>query len=136
MIIKKIILISIMTGLLLFNFGLINSSQIVFAQASAKTPETIEDVKEIGEKALEAAEKELPGTLEKIWKEEVLPVWKKMWTWFNAKIWSKVWPIAEEEIEKRKPGIEEEFGKEKEEMKQEIPKVSKSLWEKFKELIE
>jgi len=38
-------------------------------------------------------------------------------------------------VEKRKPIIEEEFKKEKEELKEEVPEVTKSLWEKFKELI-
>jgi len=106
-------------------------------------PETLEEAKELGEKALEVSKKELPGVLEKIWKEEVLPIWQKMYDWFKINIWPKIesWfkreiePRAKEEIEKRKPIIEEEFKKEKEELKEEVPKVTKSLWEKFKELI-
>jgi len=106
-------------------------------------PKTLEEAKEMGEKALETGQKELPGIIEKIWKEEVLPVWQKMYDWFKKNIWPKIesWfkkevqPRAKEEIEKRKPLIEEEFKKEKEEMKEEVPKVTKSLWEKFKELI-
>jgi len=99
-------------------------------------PETLEEAKEMGKRAFETTQKELPRILEKIWKEEVLPVWQKMYDWFKENIWSKITPRAKEEIEKRKPVIEEEFKKEKEELlKEEIPKVGKSLWEKFKELI-
>lgn len=126
---KKIIVSLILVGILLPGFSL--SQEPIKFQA----PETMEEVKEIGGKALEVGEKELPGILERIWKEEVLPIWKKMYDWFKLHIWAKIWPLAEKEIEKRKPLIKEEFQKEKEELKEEAPKVGKSLWEKFKELI-
>jgi hypothetical protein len=135
---NKVIAILILAGLLLPSFS--------FAQEQVppiKAPETIEEVKEMGEKALEVGEKELPGIIERIWKEEVLPIWQKMYDWFKTNIWPKIqgWFKKEvtPEIEKRKPLIKEEFQKEKKEMKEsaktELPKVSKSLWEKFKELI-
>jgi len=111
-------------------------------------PETLEGAKEIGERALETIPKELPGTVEKIWKEEVLPIWQKMYDWFLSNIWPKIkgWfkkevePRAKEEIEKRKEIIGEGLEREKEELKKEvkeeiIPKTFDSLWEKFKELI-
>jgi hypothetical protein len=137
--IKKIIIISIICGLLLPSFS--------FAQPqSLQTPETLEEAKEMGEKALEVSKKELPGILEKIWKEDVLPVWQKMyekWSeWWDSSIqpwlqniWEKITVLFGKEIEKRRPIIEEEFEKEKEEIKEELPKVTKSLWEKFKELL-
>jgi len=115
-----------------------------FAQKEViSPPKTLEEAKEIGEKALEVSKTKLPGIIEKIWKEEVLPVWQKMYEWFNINIWPKIesWfkkevqLRAKEEIEKRKPIIKEEFKKEKEEMKEEVPEVTKSLWERFKELI-
>ena len=132
------------TILTLFGFLLPSFS---FAQVPIETPETMEEAKEMEKKALEVSKKELPGILEKIWKEEVLPVWQKMWkavsNWWNNTAWpkikgffkQKVEPPVKEEIEKRKPIIEEEFKKEKEEIKEELPKVGKSLWERFKELI-
>jgi len=102
-------------------------------------PETMGEAKEMGEKALEIGEKELPGIIEKIWKEEVLPTWQNMWNWLKARIWSKIENWTRPEIEKRKQYFEEGFEREKEEVKEElkteVPKVSKSLWEKFKELI-
>jgi hypothetical protein len=103
----------------------------------------LEEAKKMGEKALAVSKTKLPGIIEKIWKEEVLPVWQKMAYWFKINIWPKIesWfkkefqPRAKEEIEKRKPLIEEEFKKAKEETKKEVPEVTKSFWEKFKELI-
>ncbi len=136
MMIKKLIPIIAILGLLLPSFS--------FAQNQAiEQPETFGEAKEMGEKALETTQRELPGILDKIWKEDVLPVWQKMYHWFKINIWptieswfkKEVEPRVKEEAEKRKPIIEEEFKKEKEEVKEELPGVTKSLWERFKELI-
>ena len=129
-------------------FGVLLPSFAFFQEQPVSPPETLEEAREIGERALEVSKKELPGILEKIWKEEVLPIWQKMYDWFKTNIWPKiefffkkeVEPRAKGEIEKRKPIIKEEFKKEKEELKKEVkeevfPKAFKSLWEKFKELI-
>ncbi len=133
---RQTIIILLLLGFLLPNFA--------FAQEDLITaPESFEEVKELGERALEVGEKELPGTLERIWQEEVLPVWQKMYDWFKDNLWTKIenWytttvkPRAEEEIEKRKPEVEKELEKEKEEMKAEGKEIGKSLWEKFKEII-
>jgi len=120
-----------------------NFSFPVFAQSP---PENLEEAKEIGEKAVEEVPKELPGIIGRIWENEVLPIWRKMY-----EIWSNFWnntlkpwlsgicnKIKEKlgmEIEERKPKVKEEFEKEKEELKEEVPEVGKSLWEKFKEII-
>jgi len=134
--IKNIINVLLILGLILPSFSFAQNQPI-------SPPKTLEEAKEMGEKALETGQKELPGIIEKIWKEEVLPVWQKMYDWFKKNIWPKIesWfkkevqPRAKEEIEKRKPLIEEEFKKEKGELKEELPGVTKSLWERFKELI-
>lgn len=128
---KKLIVISIFCGLLLPNFS--------FAQP-IQPPENLEEAKELGQKALETGQKELPSILEKIWQGEVLPFWQKMWDWFQKNIWQPyIEPPLKTEIEKRKPVIEEEFQKEKEETKEsaktEVVPALKSLWERFKELI-
>ena len=126
----NILIFLIISGLFLSNFG--------FAQAPQIAPsETMEEPKEMREQAL-------PGILEKIeriWKEEVLPIWQRIYNWFMTNIWPKIerWFKKEveprtEEIEKRKLIIEE-FKKEKEELKAELSKLGKSLWERFKELI-
>jgi len=149
---KIIIIFSLISGLILPSFSFaqegeeskLSSSPFATAREQEfKQPETVEEVKALGEKALEVGKKELPGVLGTIWKEEILPIWQKMYNWFKINVWPKIesWfkkevePRAKEEIEKRKPAIEEEFQKEKEELKEELPKVGKSLWEKFKELI-
>ena len=114
-----------------------------FAQTQPiKAPETLEELKEI--------KLNLEAILKKIWKEEVVPVFQKIWNFIKKlwnsyilpnikKLWQKITTPFIEEIERRKPKIEKEFQKEKQEMKEEIktelPKIGKSLWQKFKELI-
>jgi predicted PurR-regulated permease PerM len=125
----KIITIFLMiSGLILPSFSLAQN-QII------KIPETLREAKEMGEKALKEAWKQLPGIIEKIWEEQVLPVWQKMWKWFQENVWQKIASLFQKEAEKRKPIIEEEFQKEKEELKEELPGTTKSLWEKLKEFL-
>lgn len=138
--IKTIIIFS-----LIFSFVL-----PIFVLAQVETPGTIEGTKEFGKEFLEKSGEQLPGILERIWREGVLPVWRKMYEiWSNwwdftiqpwlKSIWQRIKGIFIQEIEKRKPYIEEEFQKEKEELKEEVkkelPKTGKSLWQRFKELI-
>ena len=100
----------------------------------------------MGGRVLELSKKMLPEILKRIWREEALPIWKRVYQFFKniwdsyifpffQNIWQKILRILGREVQKRKPIIEEEFKKEKEEMKEEVPKVGKSLWERFKELI-
>jgi len=111
-------------------------SSCAFAQnQKIEAPETIEEARGWLEKVWEIIKKNLPGIINKIWKEQVLPVWQKMFEWFRQNCWVKIEGLFRKEVEKRKPMIEEEFKKEKEELKEELPKTGKSLWEKFKELI-
>jgi hypothetical protein len=143
---KKTIAILIILGLFLpvLSFSQENPIQppeTMLAETSsnlaprANLPRSAEEAKEMGKKALEVGEKQLPNILQRIWQEDVLPIWQRMFNWFKIYIWDKVWPWAEEKIEERKPIIEEEFEKEKEELKEEAPEIGKSLWEKFKELL-
>lgn len=125
------LIILVIVGILLPGFSFCQTQPIT-------PPENLEEVKEMGEKAFKTSEKELPGTLEKIWKEEVLPIWQRMYDWFKKTVWDPcLGPFFQREIEKRKPEIKEGFEKEKKEMKEEVktelPKVGKSLWERFKE---
>lgn len=134
--IYNIILVLAIVGIITPNFSFIRGQGLT-------PPENIEEAKELGEKALETTQKEMPGLVEKIFNEEVLPIWQKMYDWVKANIWPKIEGFFEKfikpEVEKRKPVIEEEFEKEKQEMKEEVkntlPQVLKSLWEKFKDLI-
>ena len=122
--------------IILIMFSL-TSSGFAFAQLdTVKPPETFEEAKEVGVRAIIIGIKELPGTMVRTFKEEVLPVWKDMYDWFDINIWSQIKPILWQEVERRKEVVKEEFEEEKQEMKEDIPRVGKSLWERFKELWE
>jgi len=132
---KNKIIFLLIVGLILPSFS--------FVQGQAITPpENLDELKQIGQRILSAFPK-IPEILFKIWKEEVLPIWYKMYNWFITNIWSKIedWfrnkilPLFKKEVEKRKPIIEEEFKQEKKEVEKELPGVTKSFWERFKELI-
>jgi hypothetical protein len=73
------------------------------------------------------------------WKKDVFPFMGKIWQWIKDNTWLKIRGWFMPEFEKRKQYLEEGLEKEKEEVKEEIkieaPKVGKSLWERFKELI-
>ncbi len=87
----------------------------------------------------------LPITLKKSL-EEGLSIWKNMFGWSKRfwnlyintwikKFWNRISSFFGKEVEKRKPKIEKEFQKEKEEMKEEIPNIGKSFWQRFMELV-
>jgi hypothetical protein len=132
---------------ILINFliiaGLIFPILSLAQQQPISPPENMEQAKELGQKMGESAKENFPGVIRKAWEEDVLPIWRKMYNWFKENIWSRIveffknliQPKIKEEVEKRKPIIEEEFQKEKQEMKNELPEVTKSLWGRFKELI-
>ena len=115
------------------------SIQPLLAQQPLQAPETIEEAKYFGKAILEA----IPNAIRGVWQKEVLPFWQRTWvSWWHfsiqprlKNIWQKIQSFFAKEIEERKPGIEREFKKEKEEMKEEIPKVGESLWKRFKEII-
>ncbi|MFA5355112.1 MAG: hypothetical protein WC302_00015 [Candidatus Paceibacterota bacterium] len=103
-------------------------------------PSDADEAKELLEKGLEAGEEQVPELIKKMWEEDVLPVWNKMFEWFKSHIWSKFMAWFNEkvtpEIEERTPHLEEEFEKETEEAKEELPVVGKSLWDKLKEIFQ
>ena len=125
---KKVIIILTILGLTLSGF-------VLAQEGTIGPPETLEEAKEMGEQALQATREKLPEILKRTWRENVLPVWQKMWDWFKINIWAKIEPRLTGEAEKRKEIIGEEFEKEKEELKEELPGVTQSLWQRFLELI-
>lgn len=108
-----------------------------------EAPETIEDAQEFGLQILQG----IPAAVKEVWDTQVIPLWTKMWSitkniwdttvfsWVKG-LWDQVLSLFGQEIEKRKPLIEEEFQKEKEELKQEleqkIPEPGKTLWSRIK----
>ncbi|MBU3942735.1 hypothetical protein KKA24_01995 [Patescibacteria group bacterium] len=76
----------------------------------AQAPETLDEAKQIGET--------MWGYLERIF----------------GGIFRAVWNLLDNEVEKRKPEAQEEFQKEIQEMKEDIPKTTKTIWERLKDL--
>jgi hypothetical protein len=138
---------------------------LILAQEQlSEPPATLEEAKELGEETLEVTKEEMPGILERIWKEEVLPFWQKMinelrsflalcftrawdwtknfwkdtlWPWIKGFWESRIKPPVEEEVEKRKEIAKESIEKEKEGLQKTfVPEGIKSLWQELKELVQ
>ncbi len=128
---KRAITLLIILGIILPVFSF--AGQVPLGIVSP--PKTLEEAKE----AAKQAEKELPGIMREIWKNEALPIWQKTLFWLKINVWFKFYNWLKPEFEKRKQFFKENFKKEKEEIKEEIkaeaPKIGKSLWEKIKGLI-
>jgi len=138
--VKYFLLILIMIGLFLPVSG--------FAEDQiSEPPATLEEARELGEESLEVTKEDMPGILGRIWNEEVIPFWQRMWGWaknfWKDTLWPwirglwerRIRPPVEEEVEKRKEIIEERLEEEKEELqKTSIPKGIRSLWEEIKEM--
>jgi hypothetical protein len=91
---------------------------------------------------ISAAKEEGGGLFEKIlmeikekWKEEALPVFKKMWNWFKENIWAKIQSLLKAEYEKRKPEVKEEFKRKTKEIKKEATQFLEKIWKKFSLLL-
>ena len=115
--IKKIIIITILINFFLPSFS--------FAQQ--EMPQTVGEAKSLGLNIVN----QLPEAVKKVWREEAMPLFGKMWIWSKPVVdpwWQKLSGILGKEVEKRKPAVEEEFKKEKEEMWNDI-------WQKLKGLV-
>lgn len=119
----------------------------VSGQTQFKQPENMKEAKQLGEDAFQAARSEGPDAIKKVWTDEALPIWKKMFYWAKTTLWDswlKSWledirtnivNFIKGEVSERKPQVEEEFQKEKQELKQEAPGAAKTIWQKLMELI-
>ena len=158
---KNIAKITISLSLVCLIFSGTCFAQETSNEPPIEAPETIEEGKNMVKKGGEKVIEMMPGVIKKIWKEEVVPIWGKMWQW-TKNIWKsyavrtfdflwyenlkpaikntvqfikdEVRDFVGHEVVTKKPIIEEEFEKEKEEMKKEIPQSTQSLWERFKNL--
>lgn len=63
-------------------------------------------------------------------------IWKSYLLSFLNNVWYRLYWFLGKQVEQRKAGVEQEFKKETQEMKEDIPKTTKSLWQRLKELIE
>ncbi len=107
-----------------------------------ETPKSLEEAKTFGRKLLWV----FPQTL-KLVCQEAWSVWNKMLNWFRGfwnsyilswfkNIWFKFKFYLGWEVGQKKPEIKKELEEEKQEIKEGVPKAGKSLWQRFKELIE
>lgn len=127
--------------IIIAGFGILSVQAQKSLEPGLETPKTLEEAKTLGIRILSGFPKALEKPL-----QEALAVWGKTLNWFKnlwysyilpwlQNVWQKIDSFLGKEVEKRKPGIKEEFEKEKQEMKEDIPKVGKSLWQRFKELL-
>ena len=77
----------------------------------------------------------IPSLIKDLWQKEVWPVIFKVLNWLKIKVWDNfLEPYLKSYFEKKVPEIEEEYHKEKEEIKNEIPSTKETLWQRFKKL--
>ena len=153
--ISKVLIMLSLISLVLPNFCVAQQSVPIEA------PESIEEGKNMAIKAAEKIVELLPGIVKKTWKEDIIPLWKKMWEWvrnfwksYAVKTFDYVWhsnlkPAMKSSVQKvknsfmrfmgkevseRMPIIKEEFKKETEEMKEGLPRETETLWQRFKDL--
>lgn len=136
----------LLSSLILFiTFSVVVKINPVLAQgnttAPTQIPQTLEEVKIRIQNILSA----FPGTLKGTW-NYALGVWKRTFVWMKdfwdssigphiVNLWHKIRSFFGKEVEQRKPAVEEEFEREKGELKEEIPKTGKKIWQRLKELI-
>lgn len=115
-----------------------------WAQTTEKIPEapkTLEEAETLGKETL----KGFPQALKEPW-QEAKAVWSKMGGWFGnfwdsyisswlSDVWQRIYSFLGKEVEKKKPEVKEEFEKEKQEMREEVFMGTKTLWQRFLELI-
>ena len=124
---KTIIICLVGLGLVLPSVGL------------AQMPQTLGEAQSFGSTII----KKLPDAVKQVWEREALPLWQGMWRGFLSlwdrtigptveSWWHKFLGLLGKQVEQRKPGLKEEYQKEKEEMQQDL---WKELGQRFKELI-
>ena len=110
----------------------------ILAQNEAQIPQTLDEAQIRGKSVLNT----LPGVLSRLW-QELRGYFFQFVNWL-IKIWENyIYPPIQDfwnrEVESRKPEIEQELQKEKQEMvqdiKTEMPKIGKTVWDRFMELI-
>jgi len=112
-----------------------------------EVPDTLEGVKEGTERIGKEVGAGLLISVQNIWREEVVPKWREMFSWTNENIWTRfaqpyfyeigdsIKRVLGKEVEKRKPLIEQKLEQERQELQEEITKQSakatRNLWERF-----
>ena len=95
--------------IILVFIGLVLPNFCLAQEGMFKMPQTIDEAKDLAGELLKA----LPGAVKKVWQEEAWPFFLKTWDW-----------------------VKQELQKETAEMKGDLPNVSQSLWQRFKDLLD
>lgn len=113
----------------------------VFVQSSQQpgsVPGTFNEIQQRGQGFFGS----FPGAITQIWHEvwaRIQNVWYSYVKPWVMTVWNKIVAFFNSEVEKRKPSVEAEFQKEKQQMKQdikvEVPKIGKDIWQRIKELV-
>lgn len=126
---------SLIIFLIIFSFFLYNGFVLATQNNTSisTTPKTLDEAETLGWKILSG----FPKVLKEIWQEAV-EIWKSIFRKIEPYIvgfWNKIKDFFRREVAIKKPEVKEELEKEKKEMKVEIPKAGKNIWERFKEII-
>ena len=99
--------------------------------ASAQAPQNIEEAQEFAKEV----GKGLPGAVKQVWEEQALPVLLGLWNGIAMPLWDWIWQKVkapfQKELEKRKGIVQEEFEKEKQELRDIGKEEASGLWERF-----
>lgn len=107
---------------------MITSPVLAFSEAP-QAPQNLEEAQSLGQKFLEG----LPNVAKEGFRE-FIGLLKNIWFSYIMPAIRKVWSLLDQKVEEKRPAIERELQKEKEEIIQEIPKAGKSLWQRIKDL--
>ena len=131
----------IIFSIFIYNILVCNSSVLATSTSSTTTtsivqvPKNIDDAEALGWKILSG----FPDALKGIW-QGAIEIWRnifrKIGNFWNSYIKPYIVNFWERDVEIKKPEVKQELEKEKQEMKVEIPKAGKNIWNRFKDLID
>ena len=117
------------------------NAPMAFAQNdTVELPQNFEEGTNIVVKIIE----KIPGAFSLVWSKTVIPVWTALWENIifplGEKIWNTVLGFLGQQIEEKKPQLEQELAREQEELVEEIESelndTKTSFWERFLSLFD
>lgn len=127
----------LITSIIFLSSFIYNNGFALAAQNNVSVPTVPNTINEA-----EMAVWKIISSLPKVLMEIGRDVFRKVESFWNTHIksyvvsfWNKIKNFFTKKVDIKKPEVKQELEKEKQEMKIEIPKAGKNLWEKFKEII-
>jgi hypothetical protein len=121
----KYIFCLLLVGLLFFDFA-----SYCLAQDNSQVPNNMDKAKNSAESILRG----FPGVFQRVGNEAKGLYHEYVYSWLKFGI-NKTRYYLDKEVERRRPGAEQELKKELNEMKQDIPQASKSIWSTIKDFL-